>query len=263
MPKVSVIMSVYNGEEFLRDSILSILNQTYSDFEFVIIDDCSTDNTLKILEEFYKKDSRIKILNNTQNLGLTKSLNKAISESSGEYLARLDAGDVSSPDRLEKQVAFLDQHKEVGLLGSFMYIIDTKGEILKEVRYPTDNETLKKDLIKYNPFVHSSIMFRKDVGARVGFYDENFKYAQDYDFYFKLFPLTKFANLPMFLVQYRHMPNSITSTKNKQQMKYANKARKYAILLGYYSSINYIYVFKNYLVSLIPTKVKFFIKKFI
>lgn len=256
-------MSVYNGEEFLRDSILSVLEQTYADFEFIIINDCSTDGTIKILAEFQKTDSRIKILNNTENLGLTKSLNKAILESSGEYLARLDAGDISLLDRLEKQVAFLDQNPEVGLLGSFMDIINTSGKIIKKVKYPIDNETLKKVLIQYNPFVHSSIMFRREVAARVGFYDENFKYAQDYNFYFKLFSYTQFANIPDFLVQYRHMPKSITSTKNKQQMFFANKARKYAIAQGYYSKFNYLYVFKNYIVSLIPTKFKFFIKKFI
>lgn len=256
-------MSVYNGEEFLRDSILSILNQGYKDFEFVIINDCSTDGTPAILNDFQKTDSRIKMIHNNQNLGLTKSLNKAIRESSGEYLARLDCGDLSSPDRLEKQVNFLDSNQDIGLVGSFMYIINTKGEILKEVKYPTDNETLKKDLIRYNPFVHSSIMFRRRSGERVGFYDEEFKYTQDYRLYFKLFPYTQFANLPFFLVKYRHMPNSITSTKNKQQMFFANKARRHAIENGYYSKFGYIYVFKQYLISLIPTKVKFFIKKFI
>ncbi len=256
-------MSVYNGEEFLKDSILSILNQAYKDFEFIIVNDCSTDGTVAILNDFQKTDSRIKVINNDQNLGLTRSLNKAIRESSGEYLARLDAGDLSTEDRLEKQVKFLDNNKNIGLVGSFMYIINTNGEIIKEVKYPIDNNKLKKDLIRYNPFVHSSIMFRRGVGARVGFYDEEFKYAQDYSFYFKLSPYTQFANLPFFLVKYRHMPNSITYTKNKQQMYFANRARKYAIAQGYYNKFNYIYVFKQYLVSLVPTQVKFFIKKFI
>ena len=256
-------MSVYNGEEFLEESVLSVLNQSYKDFEFVIINDCSTDGSLKILEEFQHKDSRVKILNNNQNLGLTKSLNKAIKESSGEYVARLDAGDLSAEERLEKQVGFLDNNKNVGLVGSFMYIVNTKGEIIKEVKYPTDNKTLKEDLIRYNPFVHSSIMFRREVGARAGFYDEAFKYAQDYSLYFRFFPYTQFANLPFFLVKYRHMPYSITSTKNKQQMYFANKARRYAIARGFYSKFCYIFVFKQYLISLIPTKIKFFVKKFI
>lgn len=253
-------MSVYNGEEFLEDSILSVLNQSYKDFEFVIVDDCSTDGTSAILNDFQKTDSRIKVINNKQNLGLTRSLNKAIGESSGEYLARLDAGDLSVEERLEKQVNFLNNNKEVGLVGSFMYIIDTKGQIIKEVKYPIDNEALKKVLIRYNPFVHSSIMFRREVGARVGFYDEAFMYAQDYSLYFRFFPYAQFANLPFFLVKYRHMPHSITSTKNKQQMYFANKARRYAIVQDFYSKFCYIFVFKQYLISLIPTKIKFFLK---
>ncbi len=253
-------MSVYNGEEFLKDSILSVLNQSYKDFEFVIVDDCSSDGTSVILNDFQKTDSRIKVIKNNQNLGLTKSLNKAIRESSGEYLARLDAGDLSVEERLEKQVNFLDNNKDVGLVGSFVCIINTKGEIVKEVKYPIDNEALKKVLIRYNPFVHSSVMFRREVGARVGFYDEAFPYAQDYSLYFKFFPYTQFATLPLFLVQYRYMPYSITSTKNKQQMCFANKARRYAIAQGFYSKFCYIFIFKQYLVSLMPTKIKFFIK---
>ncbi len=262
-PKVSVIMSVYNGEEFLKDSILSVLNQIYKDFEFVIIDDASTDNSLEILKNFQKNDSRIKIINNKENLGLTKSLNKAILISSGEYIARLDAGDISLPERIEKQVAFLDNNKDVGLVGSWMYIINTKGETIDEIKYPTNNKEIKEDLIKYNPLVHSSIMFRRSVAHRVNFYDENYKYAQDYNFYFKLSPYTKFANLPMSLVKYRKMPNSITSTKNKKQMSFANRARVYAISEGQYGKFNYIYILKNFLVSLIPTKIKFFIKDLI
>ncbi len=253
-------MSVYNGEEFLRDSILSILDQSYKDFEFIIVDDASTDNSFKIIQDFQKNDSRIKIIDNKFNLGLTKSLNKGISEAKGKYLARLDSGDLSLPERFKKQVHFLDQNGDVGLIGSWMYIINTKGETIKEVKYPTDDKKIKKNLINYNPFAHSSIMFRKEIASKVDFYDENYKYTQDYNFYFKLFPYTQFANLPVFLVKYRHMPNSITSTKNKQQMFFANKARRYAIQQGYYSKFCYFYILKQHLISLIPAKIKFFMK---
>ena len=253
-------MSVYNGEEFLKDSILSVLDQTYKDFEFIVVNDGSSDSSSKILEDFQKNDSRIKIVNNNQNLGLTKSLNVGFIESKGEYIARLDAGDISLPERIEKQVNFLDTHKDIGLVGSWMYIINTKGEIIDNIKYPTEDKEIKKDLINYNPFVHSSIMFRKELASSINFYDEDYKYAQDYSFYFKLLPYIKFANIPETLVQYRKSPKSITSTKNKLQMSFANKARINAIKLGYYSKWNYIYVIKNYLISLIPTKIKFLIK---
>jgi len=262
-PKVSIIMAVYNGEEFLSDSILSVLNQTYKNFEFIVVNDSSTDNSLNILKDFQKKDERIKVINNNQNLGLTKSLNIGLLESKGEYIARLDAGDISLPERLERQVDFLDTNKNIGLIGTWMNIIDTKGNLVKEVKYPTINKELKKDLINYNPFVHSSIMFRRELAKQVGFYNEEYKYTQDYNFYFKLFPYTQFANIPMFLVKYRTLPKSITSTKNKMQVLFANKARIEAIKLGYYEKWNYIYVIKNYLINLIPTKIKFLIKKII
>lgn len=262
-PKVSVIMSVFNGERFLRDSVLSIFDQTFKDFEFIVVNDGSTDNSLKILNDFQKIDSRIKIISNEKNLGLTKSLNVAIRESKGEYLARLDAGDLSLPERIEKQVTFLDKNPDIGLVGSFMHIIDVNGKILKEIKYPIGDKQLKKDLIKYNPFVHSSIMFRREVGAKIGFYSEDYIYTQDYNLYFKLFPYTQFANIPISLVKYRKYSNSITSTKNRQQMSFANKARIYAIRQGYYGKFSYIYVLKHYLISLIPTKIKFFIKDLI
>ena len=262
-PKVSIIMAVYNGEEFLRDSILSVLNQTHKDFEFIIVNDGSSDNSLKIIEDFQKNDSRIKIVNNNQNLGLTKSLNIGFIESKGEYIARLDSGDISLPKRIEKQVNFLDVHKNIGLVGTWMYIINTKGDIIKEIKYPTEDKELKRDLINYNPFVHSSIMLRRGILPKIDIYKEEYKYAQDYNLYFELLPHISFANIPIFLVKYRMSPKSITSTKNKKQMSFANRARIKAIKLGYYSKWNYVYIIKNFLISLIPTKIKFLIKKII
>lgn len=260
MPKVSIVMSVYNGEEFLEDSILSVLNQTYKNFEFIVVNDCSSDGSLKILEEFKNKDPRIKIINNEKNIGLTRSLNKGILTSEGEYISRLDAGDISLPERLEKQIHFLDNNKDIGLIGTWTYIINTEGKTIGEIKYPIEDKKIKKDLIKYNTFVHSSIMFRKNLASMVNFYDENYKYTQDYNFYIRLFPYTQFANIPIFLIKYRQIPNSITFSKNKRQIYLTNKTRKLAIKLHYYSKFNYIYVIKNYLLLLIPTKVKFFIK---
>lgn len=262
-PKVSIIMSVYNGAEFLSGSILSILNQSFGDFEFIIVNDASKDTSLSILEEFQKKDQRIKIINNEFNIGLTKSLNRALINSHGEYLARLDSGDISLPERIEMQVNFLDTHKDIGLVGSWMNIINTNGDILKEIKYPVEDKRIRKILINSNPFAHSSIMFRRSMLPKIDIYDEVYRYAQDYKLYFDLFPYMKFANIPKVLVEYRMMPNSITSTKNKDQMKFANNARQLAIKKGYYNVFNYIYVFKYFLIRIIPSKIKFFIKKYI
>lgn len=260
-PKVSIIMSVYNGEEFLKDSILSVLNQTYKDFEFIIVNDGSTDNSLEIIEDLQKSDGRIRIINNNQNLGLTKSLNLGLLESKGEYIARLDAGDISLPERIEKQADFLDNNKDIGLVGTWMYIINAKGDIINEIKYPTEDKKIRKALINYNPFAHSSIMLRRSILPKIDIYNEEYKYAQDYKLYIDLYHYTEFANISMTLVEYRKSSNSITSRKNKKQMSFANKARINAIKLGYYSKWNYIYVVKYYLISLIPTKLKFLIKK--
>lgn len=256
-------MSVYNGEAFLEETIKSVLSQTFADFEFVIVNDGSNDKSLEIINQFITDDNRIKLINNPKNIGLTKSLNVGIANSAGEYIARLDAGDICYPDRFEKQVNFLDHNKDVGLVGSWAYVVDEKRKKLKELKYPTDDTKIKNDLIKYNPFVHSSIIFRKSMATQVGFYNDDYFYAQDYELYFKFFPVTKFANIPLTLVEYRRYSKSITSTKNREQVLFANKARKYAIQKGFYNRIYYIYVFKNYLISLIPTKLKFFIKRFI
>ncbi len=130
VPRVSVLMSVYNGERFLRDSVESILGQTFTDFEFLILDDGSTDSTCEILEEYANKDARIVLVRNDRNLGLTRSLNKGLRLVRGEYLARQDADDISLPKRLEMQVKFLDAHPEVGVVGSALEIIDENGNTI-------------------------------------------------------------------------------------------------------------------------------------
>src|SRR6478609_8869067 len=118
-PKVSVIMSVYNGARYLKEAVDSILGQTFTDFEFLIVDDCSNDNSPHILKEYAEKDKRIRLIANEFNLGLTKNLNKMITESKGEYLARFDCDDVSLPNRFAAQVNYLDEHKNVALVSSW------------------------------------------------------------------------------------------------------------------------------------------------
>ena len=131
-PKISVVMSVYNGTPYLRECIESILNQTCKDFEFIIIDDGSSDNTWKILTEYANQNQQIKLFKNEENIGLTKSLNKGLKLAGGEYIARQDADDVSLPDRFELQTRFLDAHLEVGALGSSAEVIDEQGMSLRQ-----------------------------------------------------------------------------------------------------------------------------------
>ncbi len=185
-PTVSVIMGVYNAEQFLHKAITSILEQTYTDFEFLIMNDGSTDNTEKILQKFKKDDRRISILSQP-NQGLAKSLNILIKEASGRYIARMDADDISPPDRLELQVEYLDNHLECAFVAGGCLIIDEDdlaigGKILRN-----DPEKLKKILFsgKRNPFTHGLIMFRKKHLDELNLV-YRFRYSQDFDLLLRL-----------------------------------------------------------------------------
>src|SRR3989344_7621924 len=189
--KISVIMSVFNNEEYLNESIESIILQTYKNFEFIIVDDASTDQTSGILKEWLSKDRRIKVITNKENMGLTKSLNRAIQIAGGEYIARQDGDDVSLPERFEKQIEFFQKNPEIKILGTFGYIIDKQGDILGKEILSTSFQTIKKEFIKRNPLMHTSVMIKKEVIDKVGGYDETFKTSQDYELWSRLLRTVK------------------------------------------------------------------------
>lgn len=219
MARVSVVMAVYNGERYLREAVDSILEQTFTDFEFLIIDDGSTDGTQGILRAY--EDSRIRVLVNEQNAGLTRSLNRGLQAARGEFIARQDADDVSEPERLEKQIAFLDANPEVALLGSWYSIIDTQSNYQQQIRPPCEHREICWDLLFYCPFVHSAVMLRRELVLReVGPYDESYGYSQDYDWWCRIADALPVANLPEYLVRYRVHGISMTS-------KYPNAEREF------------------------------------
>lgn len=255
-------MPVYNGEPFLRLSLDSLLAQTFTDFEIILINDCSTDQSPVIMQEYANKDSRIKIFHNEVNMGLTKSLNKAIRVSSGEYIARMDAGDTSEKTRFEKQVAFLDSHPDYGLVGSWAYIIDTDSKKMGAMQWEVSDEGIRKSLIKYNPIVHSSIVVRKNILEQAGCYNEEWKYAQDYELYFRIIKLGKVKNLPEDLVSYRMMPTSITFTKNKKQAMFAVRARWKAIQERQFPFWTVIYLARPLIGCWLPASIKRGLKEF-
>lgn len=198
-PKISVIMSVYNGEKYLREAIESILNQTFTDFEFIIVNDGSTDGSLEIIQSY--DDKRIKIINNEKNIGLTKSLNKALKVARGEYIARQDADDVSLPNRFEKQIKYLEKHPEVALLGTSVYLIDEKGKIIGK-RMALAKPTFK-ELCKGNRFSHGSVMFEKAVITELGGYNELLRYVQDYELWLRIAKSYEIRNLTQVLYKWR------------------------------------------------------------
>lgn len=260
-PKVSIVMGVWNGGTKLKASIDSILVQTHTDFEFVIVDDTSTDTTPEILREYASKDSRIKIITNEQNLGLTKSLNVGICASRGTYIAHMDSGDTSEPTRFAQQVAFLDTHPDYGLVGAWTYLIDDVSQRIGTMKYPTDDDSLKKMLIKHNGIVHSSVMIRRSLLDTAGIYNEAWKYAQDYELFLRLSQYTKIANIADYLVSYRMTAVSITSKKNKEQVLFAIRARQGAIKRGQYPWWNRIYLIEPWIGYVVPYLCKQKIKR--
>ncbi|MEM9162576.1 MAG: glycosyltransferase [Cyanobacteria bacterium P01_F01_bin.4] len=213
MPKVTVLMSVYNGEHYLRASIDSILFQSFKDFEFLIINDGSADSTLEIINTY--DDSRIRLINNECNLGLTKSLNKGLKLARGKLIARQDGDDISEPDRLAKQVSFLEAHPKVALVGSWYKNIDPQGNLIGAYELPCESAQNRWEMLFCNPFIHSAVMFRKrPVACWIGsyLYDEAFVYAQDYALWGRIACRRKVANIGEYLVRLRLNPASMTNT---------------------------------------------------
>ena len=232
-PRISVLMCVYNGEEYLREAVESILNQTFSDIEFIIVDDGSTDNTETILDSF--DDPRILRSRNNENIGLTRSLNKGLAMARGEYIARMDADDISLPERLAAQVAFLDEHPEIGVLGSAVQVIDARGSLIRVLRYPTTHEFFLWSLCFYSPIAHPTVVFRRTAVEHVGGYDDALLAGQDRDLWQRLSTAARFANLPEVYLLYRVHPGRISHVHTDIQARNSAKAgqRMMASILGY------------------------------
>lgn len=227
-PKVSVVMSVYNGEKYLREAIRSVLSQTLNNYEFVIINDASTDKSAEILQEI--EDPRIRVLTNEQNRGLTKSLNKAVKHCRGEFIGRMDADDLSHPMRLEKQVSFLESHPSCALVGSSYYVIDEEGKTISHVGVLLESQQIKEELKNQNWFGHGSVLMRKSAFSKVGGYDEEFRYAQDYDLWLRLSEQYDVANIKEPLYFWRCTVQAISRDKAREQQVFAELAKKYALI---------------------------------
>lgn len=211
--RVSVIMPVYNAEKFLKEAIDSILVQTFSSFELLVIDDGSTDDSCKIILGY--KDSRIRFLRNEKNIGLIHTLNKGINESKGEYIARMDADDVSRADRMLKQVYFLESNPSYGMVGSWCSIINSS----KKIEYHTSHASLQFALLNYCCFVHPSVMLRKSVLTENQLsFDSHFVHSEDYELWTRLLTKTKAANLPDYLLSYREHEHQISSIYREEQL---------------------------------------------
>lgn len=221
-------MSAYNSEGTIDDSVLSIVNQRYKEWELLLVNDCSSDSTLDIMEQYAINEPRIKIINNEKNIGLTASLNKAINVSNGEFIARLDSDDIADPDRLTKQISFLISNPDVGLVGSGARLIDEKRKKIGSMNVISNDYLISKFINYLNPFIHSSLMIRKDVLNDIGGYREKFLYSQDYDLVLRINDVSRVVNLPENLISWRVSEGSITMQKNIRQRVFADMAKKFA-----------------------------------
>jgi hypothetical protein len=216
-PRVSVVIGAYNGERFFRPAIESILNQTFRDFELIVIDDCSTDRTPQILGEF--KDDRIRVVRNERNLGIAETLNNGIAVARGEYVALQDHDDVSLPARLECQVAFLDKNAQVGMVGSGCSVIDEIGTLVAHVPVEYDDVKIRWTLLWRNPFSHTTLMVRRRAIEEVGGYssDPQYRFAEDYDLMSRVAFRNAVANIPQLLGCWRVHKTSASQLNVSQQ----------------------------------------------
>jgi glycosyltransferase involved in cell wall biosynthesis len=228
--RVAVLLCVYNGEPHLADAVRSVLGQTFPDFELLIIDDASTDGSAATLASF--DDPRIRVIRNAVNLGLTRSLNRGLAAIDSEFVARLDADDLSFPTRLERQLAFLDANPDVGVLGTQGVPIDGHGRHLRRVEWwhrewerPGSGTAMDWYRMFDTPFIHSSVMFRRTLVREVGGYDESVELAQDADLWMRLARVTRLVNLEERLVAMRLTPGSRTADERLPERQGLFKTR--------------------------------------
>lgn len=216
-PQISVAMSVYNNARYVAASIESILSQTIGNFEFLILNDGSTDASADIIESFAKRDRRIRVVHQA-NRGLIPSLNLLIQMARAPLIARMDGDDISLPHRFERQLAFLSSNSDHGVVGTSTYDIDEEGRLAEHNDdYPSDHEGVVKDLERWSPLCHSSVMMRTEIVRAVGGYREAYCHCEDYDLWLRLSLRTRLCSLTEQLHYYRRSPAQISSRHAMEQ----------------------------------------------
>lgn len=218
LPAISVVMSVYNGQAYLAEAVESILNQTFRDFEFIIIDDGSTDKTAEILSAYAAHDARIRI-HRQGNKGRTASLNIGISHARADYVARMDADDISLSNRFQRQFDFLQAHPDVGVLGGGVCLIDQAGSAFDSIQPPICDPEIRSVMFRYNPMWHPAIMMRKDVLLGVGAYRVEFDESEDYDLFLRMSERSKMANVSETVLLYRIHSGQVSVRKRRHQLE--------------------------------------------
>lgn len=254
---LSVVMAVYNQAETLNPAVKSILEQSFSDFILVIVDDHSTDETSELLRQWRQKDKRIKVITNSRHLGLAKSLNLGLKQVKTKLIARMDADDVALPERLKRQRDYLLSHPKIGLLGTAVRLIDEAGKPLRVKQLPASPEKIRRQILSGCPFIHSTWMLPRSVLLEFGGYNEAFPYAQDFELALRIASRFPTANLLDPLLDYRVNSGEAISLKHlKQQELLALRARWLALTKYGYSFSEAWRLIKPLLSFLVPAGIK-------
>lgn len=218
-PLVSVLIPTYNSEKYIKDTLESILNQTYGNLEIVVIDDASIDSTLEIVKKY--KDQRIKLYINNKNLGISENMNKGIRLSNGKYLAIMDADDWSYPYRIEEQVKLMEDNPKVVLCSGYMDICDENLQFQNTRTYPTTNKDIRRAIVKYDPISHPASMWRMSELLKTSLYNKNFPICRDYDLIVRISEYGEYQNIPKSLIKYRVRKDSETGKRIRQTQWYS------------------------------------------
>ena len=259
-PFITVFTPNYNNEKFIAETIESIINQSYSNFEYIIIDDGSTDKSWEIIQHYKNLDNRIKAYRNKKNIGIVKTRNKGFKYSSNKskYFAIIDSDDIAMKNRLEIQVDFLEKNPEYGLVGSNILIINEKSEVIGYRKYPIEDQDIRKVITRYDPFAQPSIMLRKTVIDKIGNYDERWQVSQDYDYFLRVGRFWKLKNLEIPLTKYRLSSNQVKRKKIKEILKNTYKIQNKAIIeYGYQDNIinKFLRIFLRLIYFFFPSKI--------
>ncbi|SNV40773.1 glycosyltransferase family 2 protein [Pasteurella dagmatis] len=238
-PLVSVLICAYNVEKYIEECINAVINQTYKNLEIIVVNDGSSDNTLSKLHSLSKKDTRIKIINNSKNLGFISSLNIGIEHVSGDYIARTDADDITKPDWIEKILGYLEKEKHIIAMGSYIQVLSEQGNGSNLSNYyadgqiwknPTEHKDIFEQMLFRNPIHNNSMIMRSSIFKHYGLrFDSSYKHTEDYKFWLDVSRLGDLANYPEPLVYYRFHSNQTSSLHNEYQNLMAKKIRRIAI----------------------------------
>ncbi len=260
--KCAILISLYNAEKTLDRAFESLNAQTFQDFRVVAVNDHSNDDTLELLEEWRNVfgGDRFTIIDNETNIGLTKSLNKGLSSIKEAYAARIDADDWWHPEKLEKQVSFLEHSPNHGIIGC-NYINMANGQE-KRIVVPKTDEAIKKDMLRRNPFAHSCVVFRTDIIRNIGGYDESIRYGQDYELWLRCSLKTKFHNIQEFLC-FRNAESGISFERQNEQMFQCLKTQMRYIRELRRSPFEYRFLLEPLVVILTPAFIRDLKRRFL